>query len=124
MASIQFPKMFSKTSTKIIHDYDATKQNAILVLRSEETGLFGDPYFGTKLKNLIFNPNNIILKDVVIDEIYTKLAIFMPQLIINRRDMNITFERAKLYCTFKARYVESFELNTYSLYLMDTEKED
>ena len=45
-------------------------------------------------------------------------------LIINRRDMNITFERAKLYCTFKARYVESFELNTYSLYLMDTEKED
>lgn len=123
MDSIAFPKMFNKTSTRTVQDYEATKQNAILLLRSEETTLAGDPYYGTILKQLIFNPSSIVLKDVLIDEIYTKLAVFMPQLIVNRRDIKITFERAAVYCSFKARNVESYELNTYSLCLMNDENE-
>lgn len=123
MDSIQFPKMFSNTSTNLVQNYEASKQNCLLLLRSEETGLFGDPYFGTILKKLTFDPNNMILKDMAVDEIYTKLAVFMPQFTINRNDIRIRFDRARVYCTFKARYKESFELNTYSLYLMNAQED-
>ena len=98
MKSIAFPKMFNTNSTNITKDLNATKQNTLLLLRSEKGDLFGDPYFGIRLKRYLFDQNNYILKDVIIDEIYTQLALFMPQLIVNRRDIKIEQSMSKLYC--------------------------
>ena len=56
---------------------------------------------------------------VIIDEIYTQLALFMPQLIVNRRDIKIEADRAKLYCRFKATNQANFKTDTYSLVLYD-----
>ena len=80
MKSMAFPSMFNSNSTKIKKDLDATKQNTLLLLHSEKGELFGDPYFGIRLKRYLFEQNNFILKDILIDEIYTQLALFLPQL--------------------------------------------
>ena len=40
MKSIEFPRMLNSNSTRIIKDLDATKQNAILLLKSEKGELF------------------------------------------------------------------------------------
>lgn len=119
MTSISFPKMFSPTSTNIVKDFDMTRQNLLLLLHSEKGELFGDPYFGIRLKRYLYDQNNYILKDIIIDEIYTQLALFMPQVRVERRDINIVQERAKLYCNFKATNLIDFTTDTYNLVLYD-----
>ena len=119
MASIAFPKMFSPNSTNIVKNLDMTRQNTLLLLHSEKGELLGDPYFGIRLKRYIYDQNNYILKDIIIDEIYTQLALFLPQLKVERRDIDIVQERAKLYCTFKAINLVDFTTSSYNLVLYD-----
>lgn len=119
MNSISFPKMFNSNSTNTVSDLDATKQNTILLLNCEKGELFGDPYFGIRLKKYIFEQNDVILKDIIIDEIYTQLALFLPQLTVKRNDIKIIQDRAKLICRFKAINQVDFTTDTYNLVLYD-----
>ena len=119
--SIKFPDMFNSNSTKVVKGLEATKQNTLLLLHSEATELFGDPYFGVRIKRYLFDQNNYILKDILIDEIYTKIAVFLPQIKLNRKDIKIIQDRAKLYCNLKATNMIDFTTNTYSLVLYDGE---
>ena len=48
--SIKFPDMFNSNSTKVVKGLEATKQNTLLLLHSEATALFGDPYSGVRIK--------------------------------------------------------------------------
>lgn len=119
MKSLAFPKIFNTNSTNVTKDFEATKQNALLLLRTEKGELFGDPYFGLRLKRYIYEQNNYILRDIIIDEIYTQLALFMPQLLVKREDIKIVQDRAKLYCRFKATNQANFKVDTYSLVLFN-----
>lgn len=119
MKSLQFPNLFSLNSTNTVTDFDATRQNLLLLLRSEKGELFGDPYFGIRLKRYLFDQNNLILRDIIIDEIYTQLALFMPQLIVNRNEIQVFADRAKLYCKFSAMNQANFTTDMYSLVLYD-----
>jgi len=122
MKSIEFPNILKSNSTNIIKDLNATKQNTLLLLKSEKGELFGDPYFGIRLKRYIFEQNNYILRDIIIDEIYTQLALFIPQIKVNRADIKIVQDRAKLYCNFKAINQIDFTTDMYSLVLYDEER--
>lgn len=121
MKSISFPKMFQTNSTNIVKDLQATRQNTLLLLQSEKGELFGDPYFGIRLKRYIFDQNDLILRDIIIDEIYTQLALFLPQVVVNRSDIHIIQDRAKLICNFKATNQVDFTIDTYNLVLFDEE---
>ncbi len=113
--------MFNRNTTNIVKDFNATKQNTILLLSSEKGELFGDPYFGIRLKRYLFEQNNYILKDIIIDEIYTQLALFMPQLKVERKDIKIVQDRAKIYCNFKAKNLANYKTDMYSLCLFNDE---
>ncbi len=117
MKSIEFPKMLNSNSTRTVTDLEATRQNSLLLLQVEEGEMFGDPFFGIALKKYLFNQNNVILKDILIDNIYTKLAIFMPQFKVNRSDIKIEFDMGKLYCRFKAVNQSNMRLDEYALVL-------
>ena len=121
MKSLAFPKMFNSNSTRIVKDFEATRQNTKLLLKSEQGTLFGDPYFGVRIRKYIFDQNNLILKDIIIDEIYTAIALFLPQLIVNRKDIHISFDRAKMLCYFKGVNQANFEVDSYNLVLYDDE---
>lgn len=123
MKSLAFPKMFNPNSTNTVKDFDATKQNTLLLLRSEKGDLFGDPYFGIRLKRYLYEQNNYVLKDVIIDEIYTQLALFMPQLIVKRKDIKVEADRATLYCSFKGVNQANFKVDTYNLVLYTEDDE-
>lgn len=125
MKSIQFPKMFRTNSTLVTDTYlDATKQNTHLLLNTEKGELFGDPYFGIKLKAYLFDQNSYVLKDILIDEIYTQLALFIPQLKVNRDDIEIIQNRqkGKLICKFKGINQIDFTTDTYNLVLYSDEQ--
>ena len=117
MKSIAFPDMFQGNTTNITKDFDATRQNTLLLLRSEKGELFGDPYFGIRLKRYLYEQNSYILRDVIIDEIYVQLALFMPQLQVNRKDVKLIKDGSKLYCKFKAINQANFTTDMYSLVL-------
>lgn len=122
MKSIAFPKMINHNCVQTVSDYDATLQNMRLVLGSEKGEFVFDPFFGIRLKRYMFEQNNRILMDILIDEIYEQLVIFMPQLIIKRKDITLTSDRAKIYANIKARNQKDFELNSYNLVLFNNQE--
>ena len=127
MRSIKFPKMFNPDSTRVwksSEHLEATKQNTKLLLNTNRGELFGDPYFGLIFKRYLFDQNSYILKDAIIDMIYTQLAIFIPQVKVKREDIEIIQdrERGKLYCRFSGISQIDYTFNTYNLVLFD-EKE-
>jgi phage baseplate assembly protein W len=124
MRTIKFPKMFNTNNTRVwksSEHLDATKQSTILLLHSMRGELFGDPYFGIMLKRYLFDQNSYILRDAIIDMIYTQLAIFIPQVKVKREDINIVQDKAKgrLECTFSGINQIDYTHNTYNLVLFD-----
>lgn len=123
MRSIKFPKMFNSNSTNVwksSEHHEATVQNSLLVLKTTRGELFGDPYFGLMLKKFMFDQNNYVLKDQIIDMIYTQLALFIPQIKVKREDINIVQdkEKGRLYCDFYGINQIDFQPNTYNLLLL------
>jgi len=124
MKSINFPQIFNnKTSSSIIVDREATLNNLKLLLTSEKGTLFGDPYFGIRLKRYLFEQNNKVLKDIIIDEIYEQIKIFIPQITVNRKDIDITQkERGKLVANIKIINKIDFTNEIYSLVIFQEEE--
>ena len=94
----------------------------ILLLLSDKGSLFGDPYYGTSLKKLIFEQNNIVIKDLIIDDIYTNILTFMPQLLIKRSDITITHDLANVYVNIKALNLLYYTTDLYNINLTSSEE--
>lgn len=101
---------------------NATKQNLKLLVLSEAGDFFGDPEFGLRLKRYMHNQNDYVLRDLLVDELYEKLSIFMPQLIVNRKEIKIVQERNSLHASFRATNRWDFTTDMYNLNLLE-EKE-
>ena len=120
MRSISFPKMFAtKTKTGLVQDYDATLQNLKMLLYSEKGELFGDPYFGTGLKRYLYDQNDKILIDLLVDELYVAIATFMPQIRIKRTDITIINDGTSVVCEIKALNRVNFQTNLYTIPLLE-----
>ena len=123
MRSIKFPSMFNYNNTNVIASSDykkSTMQNAKLLLNTTKGEMFGDPYIGTKIKQYLFDQNNYILREALIDNIYTQLALFIPQLKINRKDVTIESpQKGKLVCKFSGVSQIDFVVDTYNIVLID-----
>ena len=127
MRTIKFPKMFNTNSTNVwkSSEYlEATKQSTKLLLNTTRGELFGDPYFGLMLKRYMFEQNNYVLRDAIIDIIYTQLAIFIPQVKVRREDIDIVQDRqrGKLICEFSGISQIDYTHNTFNLVLLNDQE--
>lgn len=122
MYSIQFPRMVSNTNALLVQDHEATVQNLKLALLSEKNTLLGDPYFGTNLKRFTYEQNNQILRDLVIDDIYTAIIDFMPQIRVSRSDITVTSDRAKIYANIRATNLIDYTTDLYNINLTELEE--
>ena len=125
MKSIAFPNMFTKTKTNTVNDLEATKQNVKALLSSEKGEFIFDPYFGIRLKRWLFEQNNTILKDIIIDEVYTQVALFIPQVKVQRRDITLVADKqkGKITCHFKGINQIDFSVETYDLVLYNADNQ-
>ena len=128
MKSIKFPNMFSTNSTKVWEESEylkATDQNLKLVIQSMHGELLGDPYFGTLLREYMFDQNSYILRDIIADMIYTQVAIFIPQLYVTRRDIQIFQDKRKgqLICQVHGINQLDYQPNTFELLLFKESQE-
>lgn len=73
------------------------------------------------LKKFMFDQNNYVLKDAIIDMIYTQLALFIPQVRVNRADIDIVQDRekGKLYCTFSGTNQIDYTNDNFNLLLFE-----
>ena len=120
--SIAFPKMINHNRVQTVQDKDATLQNIKLLLGSEKGEFKFDPFFGIRLKRYMFEQNNFVLQDLLLDEIYEQLVTFIPQISLKRNDISFQKERAKLYITIKCINRLDFTPNTYNLVLYENQE--
>lgn len=126
MYSLSFPDMFTSSKVNLNVDkpaqggHEATYTNLRLMLLSDKSGLYGDPYYGTNLKRVFFSQNGTILKDLVIDEIYTAIQTFMPQIIIKRSDIDVYQKQSEIYVTIRCINNIDFITDLYTIRLTDS----
>jgi phage baseplate assembly protein W len=113
--------MFSKNGyeTMVAQDHTATYNNLKLVLMTSKNSLLGDPDFGSNLKRRLFEQNNAILRDLVIDDVYSAIITFMPQLSLKRNDINVESDGVDIYVTIKCTNLIDYELDTYVINLTE-----
>ena len=124
ISSIAFPDMLSSSRMNTVRDTSATKSNLRLLLLSNKNSLFGDPYFGTELKNVIYSQNGAIIKDLIVDEIYTSVAVFMPQLRVKRDDISVESDGINIYASFTALNLLNYTTDIYNIKLTNNEFQD
>ena len=85
--------------------------------------LLGDPYFGSNLQRLLFESNNLILRDIIIDEVFTTINAFMPQIRVLRKDIKVVKQQDnKLVLSIKAQNLLDYSFGEYSINLLNSEE--
>ena len=121
--AIQFPEMLSQGgNTNLIYGKEATYQNLKTLLLSTKKTLLGDPFFGVNLRNMLYEKNNIIIRDLVVDDILTNINIFLPQLRLTRRDIDVESKNNSIVVNIKARNIIDYSLENYTLELLSGEE--
>ena len=115
-------RYFRKSQTLVAKDNDASMQDIKLLLATEKGELFGDPFMGIRLKRYVFEQNNDILRDILIDEIYSQLLVFAPQITVRRKDIKITQDGKDIKISFRAINNVDFKTNMYDLVLYQGEE--
>lgn len=120
MYSIAFPDIFASSRTKLVKDHDATSSNLLLILNTlTRNCLYGDPYYGTNLAAILYQQNGVFLEDLVKDEIYSAIRQYIPQLKIDRKNIEVYSEGTKLYARFSAVNLIDQKLDLYNIELTD-----
>lgn len=119
MVSISFPNMLSASNTNLIYDKTAVRSNLLLLLNSEVKSLFGDPAFGTALKQVMFEQNGSIIVDLLIDALYTSIMTFIPQVYLDRRDIQIVTRGSAIIADIRCTYRIDNTSDLFSISLME-----
>lgn len=123
MKSLAFPAMFKNSKTGVYSDRQATMSNLALLLKSSKKSLFGDPYYGTNIMETFYSQNHPALNDILIDEIYTSILEFMPQLSLTRDDITITRDGLEVNVNIRAKNMLDESTDMYSIRLMTGSEE-
>lgn len=122
MNAVRFPKMFNSNKTAIVKDKEATEQNLKSLLASFKKTLLGDPYFGSNLQKMLFEHNNVVLQDLVIDDIYSAITAFMPQIRVIRDNITVTSDGNTVIVNIRAQNMLDYTFSEYSLNLLTVEE--
>lgn len=119
MISLAFPEMFTNSKTMLYTDREATVSNLKLLLLSDKTSLLGDPYFGTNLKRMIFENGSVLLRDIIIDDIYTAIVTFMPQIQLTRDNIEVEIDDLTVTITIRCINKINYQTDLYIIKLTD-----
>ena len=119
MFSIAFPNIFNGSKVILYQDYDAIKSNLTALLASDKGALFGDPFYGTKLKTLLWEQAyDPIIRDLIQDDIFEAIYSYMPQITVYRNDIQISVVDNVVQASIKVRSDSGIESNLYEISLL------
>ena len=115
MYSFSFPNMIGNNQAQLKIDKQAIMSNLQLLLSTEKKTLLGDPYYGTNLKQAIFAQQASPIIDILIDEIYTAITTYIPQIFVVRKEIKLQGDKTSLYAVVPVTYKLD---NTNDLYVI------
>lgn len=119
MFSIAFPNIFNGSKVNLYRDYDAIKSNLTALLASDRGALFGDPFYGTKLKTLLWNQAyDPIVRDLIQDDIFQAIYSYMPQITVYRNDIQVSVVNNVVQASIRVRSDSGIESNLYNIQLL------
>jgi phage baseplate assembly protein W len=116
--------MFNTTTSNLVENKEAIRQDMICLLSSEKRSLFGDPYFGCALKKYMFEQATSVIADLLIDEVYSAIITFMPQVLIRRKDIKVEIFRNQLFLTVSYSFIYDKTPDSLTIKLIDDVEED
>lgn len=122
MNAVRFPDMLTSNRTALVEDKEATEQNLHYLLASFKLTLFGDPYFGTNIQRLLFDHNNVILQDLVIDDIFSAINTYMPQIRVLRDNITVTSDGNNVTVQIRAQNLLDYTFDEYTINLLNVEE--
>lgn len=121
--SIDFPNIFNGSTVKIKNDYDAIKSDLKLLLGAEKGGLYGDPNFGTALKQIIYmQADKSVVKELIKDEIFESIYSYMPQISIDRDDIDVEIVNNVVSASISVKSDSSIESDLLQIDLLTVDK--
>lgn len=92
--TISHPKCFDKNSgnTSISNDRISIEQCLRLLLTTSRGELLGDPYFGTNLMTFVNEPNDLILRDEIIDDFVYSIKKYERRISVSEEDIIIDID--------------------------------
>jgi phage baseplate assembly protein W len=96
-------------------------QNLKLLLQTHKGELLGDPYFGTDLVKIFFDQNDRITQDLIIDEIYESINLFMSEITVTRKDIKIVSENNKVDIVINFVYNKDGKNDLFNIQLIQAE---
>ena len=119
MYSIAFPNIFNGSKINLYKDYDAVKSNLIALLSSDKGALFGDPYYGVKLKTLLWQQAyDPIIRDLIKDDVFEAIYSYMPQITVSREDISINIVNNVVMASIRVRSDSGIDSNLYDIQLL------
>lgn len=119
MYSIAFPDIFNGSKVFLYRDYDAIKSNLTALLSSDKGALFGDPFYGTRLKTLLWSQAyDPLVRDLIKDDIFEAIYSYMPQITVHRDDISISIQNNLVTASIKVTSDSGMESNLYDIDLL------
>lgn len=119
MYSLSFPKIFAGSKTKLVKDKEAAKNNLKLVLMSTKRSLLGDPYFGSNIKKFLYEPNDIIMREMIMDEVYTAIRQYVPQVLTERNNIVVNSDKEVVTVDIYYKYLNDATPDMFSIQLTE-----
>ena len=100
MYSIAFPKIFNGSKVNLNKDYDAVKVNLKSLLMSNRKGLYGDPYYGVNLKQVLWHQAaKPVVVELLKDEMFNAIYSYMPQAKVTKDDIDVEVDGNTVYAS-------------------------
>lgn len=118
--SIGFPKIFNGSRVNLSKGRNAIKANLTALLASDKGALFGDPYYGTKLKSLLWEQAyDPIVRDLIKEDVFEAIYSYMPQITVKRDSIKIDIIDNIVMASIEVSDDLGIESNLYEIALLN-----
>lgn len=118
--SIGFPKIFNGSRVNLSKGRNAIKANLTALLASDKGALFGDPYYGTKLKSLLWEQAyDPIVRDLIKEDVFEAIYSYMPQITVKRDSIKIDIIDNVVMASIEVSDDLGIESNLYEIALLN-----
>lgn len=119
-STISHPKCFDlnsgKTSTSLSNV--SIEQSLRLLLTTAKGELLGDPFFGTNTLAYINEPNDLVLRDEIIDDYVTAISAYEKRVSVGEDDISIVQTDSKVDISITYYMKELGQTGTFELSML------
>lgn len=118
--TIAHPECFDLNSGKTaVSDTNVSiEQSLRLLLTTAKGELFGDPFFGTNIMAFINEPNDLVLKDEIIDDFVSAISSYEKRVSVAEDDIDVVQTDAKVNVTITYFIKELGKVGTFELSML------